>query len=273
MSITGKIKKAVAIAESKAEKTFTGEQGIPVHYIFRKRRSRILLVVFSALNSEGPRYSYLSVTRFLKMNQLFIRDDFAGLGTYYLGPDRSDSVESEVLDLIGRTAAAAGAEHIVFAGSSKGGTAALFFGLQFPGAVIVSAAPQYYIGDYIQSVKKLHPSVPYILGKTAGEMTREDIGWLNTRVSEKIRTDKHADSQKCHIHCSSKDSTFELHVQPLLKDLEEAAIRTELDLGSYEEHFEVKNHFPGFLRHVLSEISDSRTGRDDPARSKGRGTE
>ena len=256
MSITGKIKKAVAVAESKAEKTFTGKAGIPIHYILRKRKSRILLVIFSALNTEGPRYSYLSVARFLRVNQLFIRDDFAGLGTYYLGPDKSNAVESEVLELIQGTAANLGTEHIVFAGSSKGGTAALFFGLQFPGSIIAAAAPQYYIGDYTRIVKKLHPSVPYILGKTADEMTEDDIRWLNTRVSEKIQSDAFAKTQKCYLHCSRKDATFELHVQPLMKDLKKAGIYTELDLENYEHHSEVKNYFPGFLQNVLSKVED-----------------
>ena len=256
MSITGKIKKAVAIAESKAEKTYTGNDGTRIHYIFRRRKSKILLVIFSALNAEGPRYSYLSVARFLRVNQLFIRDDFAGLGTYYLGPDKGNAVEMAVHDLIEKIALKEGAEQIVFAGSSKGGTAALFFGLQFPKSVIASAAPQYFIGDYIQNVTKLHPSVPYILGKTAKEMTQEDIDWLNGRVSEKIKTDKFPKTQKCYLHCSRKDATFELHVQPLMKDLKEAGIYTELDIGDYEQHSEVKNYFPGFLQNVLSKVGD-----------------
>ena len=256
MRIPRIVKRLIAIVESKAEKTFAGSGDIPIHYIFRKRKSRVLLIIFSALNVEGPRYSYLSVARLFRVNQLFIRDDFAGLGTYYLGPDRSNAVELAVLDLIKKAAAWSGAEHIIFAGSSKGGTCALFFGLQFPGAVIVSAAPQYYIGDYIRSVEKLHPSVPYILGKTEGEMTAEDIEWLNTRVSEKIRTDEHKDSQKCYIHCSSKDTNYEPHVQPLLKDLEEAGIRTEMDLGSYEHHYEVKLYFPELLHNVLVTVQD-----------------
>lgn len=109
-------------------------------------KSRILVIGFQACNDAGPRYNYVKTLKSCKVNRLFIKDDLGPrhLGDYYLGENGTFSVENDVFELINNFISKLKPQSIVFIGSSKGGYAALNFGICFPSSNIIIASPQYY---------------------------------------------------------------------------------------------------------------------------------
>lgn len=126
-------------------------------YLYEKcSNSKVIIVVFSACVREGltARYNYVRTLKKVKANKIFILDDFAKdkRGCYYLGQYPEFLVEKSVNKLIADFIEKINALKIIFCGSSKGGWAALNFGLQNKicfGKVIIVGAPQYYLGNYI----------------------------------------------------------------------------------------------------------------------------
>ena len=82
------------------EKEFVSE-GEKIHYLVYKKRSRNLIVVFSAYNDNGPRYDYISSLSGMNASRLYIKDDFvAKTGNYYLGRNGNYNIEKAVFALI-----------------------------------------------------------------------------------------------------------------------------------------------------------------------------
>ena len=122
-------------------------------YAFRKGVADTpLIVVFSAFGEmyQPGGYNYVWSLRKLKANILWIRDRFGycKVGTYYLGQYDGQVFHNwkEVNELIDKYSYG---KKVYFCGTSKGGSAALLYGLEHPDSVIVSGSPQYYIGDYL----------------------------------------------------------------------------------------------------------------------------
>ncbi len=136
------------------EKKYYGDvQKEPLKYLFFPKKSSILVVGFQAFHDTEARYNYVSTLRGCPVSRLYIKDDSAsdGRGSYYLGRHGTYSVETLCAELIDRCAKACGATKLVFIGSSKGGYGALNFGIRYPGSDMIIAAPQYYLGNYLNS--------------------------------------------------------------------------------------------------------------------------
>ena len=159
-----------AVSQKLYEKEFVSSEGQSLRYLFFPcPGSDLLAVGFQACNDAGPRYNYVRTLQACGVNRLFIKDDFGPghLGDYYLGCSGTYSVEQAVRELIDRTAASFAVPcRLVFCGSSKGGYAALNFGLQYPASAMILAAPQYYLADYLDS-PKFHATLEEILGGAA----------------------------------------------------------------------------------------------------------
>lgn len=74
-----------------------------------------------------------------------------------------------------------GYKRIVTAGSSKGGTAAVYFGLKIGAYKVFAGACQYYIGDYL---KLDRPVFKGMMGLSADE---SDYNVLNKKIPDLIR--------------------------------------------------------------------------------------
>lgn len=242
------------------EKQFTAENGQTLRYMFFPGKSNTLVVVFQACSDAGARYNYVRTLSDCGVNRLFIKDDFGpgGYGDYYLGCDGTYSVETAVLELIRRYVGKLHPEKLVFAGSSKGGYAALDFGLRFPDSVMIVAAPQYFLGSYLYGEGgngRWVATLDEILGKSA---ETEDIQKLDFRLQKIIREDKYASTQRVYIHYSAREHTYAEHIQYLLKDLAEDGISTEKDVGVYKEHGDLKYYFPQYIKHCLRVVTEEK---------------
>lgn len=236
------------------EKEFVSGEGQTLRYLFLPcPGSDLLVVVFQACNDTGPQYNYVRTLQTCGVNRLFIKDDFGPghLGDYYLGCNGTYSVERAVRELIDQTTASFAVPcRLVFCGSSKGGYAALNFGLQYPGSAMILAAPQYYLANYLDP-PKFHATLEEILGGTA---TPEAKQALNLRLKQRIAADPYAAEQCVWLHYSDQEHTYPEHVRDLLADLAAAGITVHTDVKHYLTHGEVKDFFPDYLRSVLKTL-------------------
>ena len=239
-----------AVLSRLCEREYTAENGQTIRYMFFPAKSDILVIGFQACNDAGSRYNYVTTLRSCKVNCLFIKDDFGpdGFGDYYLGCNGTYSVEDAVMELIGNYIYSLSPKRLIFAGSSKGGYAALNFGLRFPHAEIIVAAPQYRLGDYLwgnHGDGRFASTVEEILGEPASP---DGISILNRRLARIIQNDLFADTQRVYIHYSVKEHTYPEHIQYLLQDLEKKGIYVERDEKDYPNHGDLKYYFPEYLK-------------------------
>lgn len=228
------------------------EDGTTLKYLWYPRKNaKKLIVIFNACSGGTAKYNYVYTLKNADANRLYILDDFGKekRGSYYLGEKGKDNVAGMTKRLIDRYIQQCQPEQLVFAGSSKGGYAALYFGLQYPYANIIIAAPQYYIADYLNGYYT--DSLMDIIG----DITDEKIVELNQRlyrmmsaVPEKART------QQIFLHYSPNEPTYIKHLQGLLSDLEENGYSIQTDVKDYSTHEDLKYFYPDYLKQVLEQI-------------------
>lgn len=136
------------------QKIFSSEK-VQLKYLYYKSKNDILLVVFSGFGGKNVagRFNYVRTLRDCRANKLFILDDFGynSVGSYYLGNNCVVYNDSVIESLVYEIAEKCRAKKIVFAGSSKGGSAALLYGFRMNVNQIICGSPQYKIGDYLNA--------------------------------------------------------------------------------------------------------------------------
>lgn len=171
-----------------------------------------LLVVFS---SVGSKYGFGKSLSGVQCNVLRIRDWFGGGTSYYVCRDMDFSVSDAVEELISSYSEKLGLsrEAIVLAGSSKGGSAALFYGLKYGYRNIVASTPQYFIGSYSQGHGNLGA---YVLGE--GE-PQENVDTLDAVLPTLLAEDEDRD-RNIYLVSSTRDYQYEqevVHFLPALR--------------------------------------------------------
>ncbi len=234
--------------------TFNGDEMLK-YLLFTRKKSNTLIVGFQAYNAQGAFYNYVSTLNKVHASKLYIKDDFSEnhLGDYYLGHKGTYSVEKAVYDLIDRTAIKLNAQRIIFIGSSKGGYAAMNFGVRYPNASFVIASPQYYLGRYLRLPKKYQPILRDIL---EGEITEEKIQGLDHRLTDKLKSDPYGATQSLYIMYSVHEDVYEKHIRGLLEDAKAAGISVHEHRAAYEKHWQLKYYFPDYLRETLLKITE-----------------
>ena len=225
---------------------------VNLKYIWKRKNSKNLIIVFSSCTRQGikARYNYMRSLKDVQANQLFILDDFSEdkRGSYYVGNNYTFCEEKATKALIERIIRECKPVMLVFCGSSKGGYAALDFGLQFENAYIVAGGPQYLLADYLGAGSE--ERLRYILG----DITEEKKIVLNNYLRNRIKNNPYGKSQHIYLHYSDKEHTYTEHVQYLLNDLKEKEYDLKEDIADYADHSDIAFYFPTFMLDSLTEI-------------------
>ena len=234
------------------EKTFTSAQGDKIHYLFYpKRRCKTLAVIFQAYDPAGPRYNYITTLKGIPASRLYIKDDFLQpTGDFYLGKNGTYSVEAGVHQLIEKTIQSIGAGEdvrLIFIGSSKGGYAAVNFGIAYPNSTMIVAAPMYYLGTYLHKGAHFNPALEDIVG---APVTEDKIQKLNERLPGKVKANPSGKTQRAYIHCGEKDSNYAF-VRNMEADMRDTGMEVAFDIGNYDVHENLKLTFPKYLTETL----------------------
>lgn len=227
---------------------------VNVKYILKeKKETNALVVVFSACTRKGlkARYNYVKTLDGMECSRLYILDDYAKdhRGSYYLGENFQFNEEKATDRLIQNVLNDLQPDKIIFCGSSKGGYAALNFGVQYPMAHIIVGAPQYFLASYLEQSGNLD-ALLHILGERNVQKEEE----LDDRLCHKICDNKNYPTQHVYIHYSNKEHTYEEHVVHLLKDLEKSGYQIVEDIADYTNHGDLSYYFPDFLKKNIADI-------------------
>lgn len=229
-------------------------QGVDVKYILKEcKEADTLVVIFSACTRKGlkARYNYVKTLNGLNCNRLYILDDYAEdhRGSYYMGKNFQFTEETAVKELIQQMIRKMNPTKTIFCGSSKGGYAALNFGLEFAGAHMIIGAPQYFLTSYLVDSENLF-TLQHILGERNAEKDEK----LEYYLREKIRNNKYVDSQQIYLHFSNQEHTYEEHIKHMLEDMEAVGCHLIKDVADYTNHSDLSYYFPDFLKKHVKEI-------------------
>ena len=116
--------------------------------IFNKNK---LIIVFSAFSKDKPKYNYINTLKCIDCNKLYILDDYGEKGCYYLGLDGNFDIETSVMSLVSKIMKENHItfENVITIGTSKGGSAAIYYGFKYNFREVIVGAPQYKIGTYL----------------------------------------------------------------------------------------------------------------------------
>lgn len=184
-----------------------------MEYRFRPAEgdARHLIVIFSGFAApNGYHFAGKSLSD-LRANVLWIRDDFDGHYSYYLCRDMDFGIEVSVAGLIERTMTGLGLarEQVSLLGVSKGGSAALYFGLKYGYRNIVSVVPQFLIGDYVHDRAE---TGRYMLGET---MPQQNIAALNSAIPSLLNA-YGGQGHNIYLFTSEADEQYETEISPHL---------------------------------------------------------
>lgn len=227
-------------------------KGVRVKYMLKKEKDAdTLVIVFSACTRAGlkARYNYVRTLNGLHCNRLYILDDYAKdhRGSYYIGGNFKFDEEAATRALIQKIMDDLKPAKVVCCGSSKGGYAALNFGVEIPNSVMIVGAPQYFLVTYLLAgnIETLN----HILGERTAE--KEEV--VEYYLRNKLLGNPNIKTQKVYLHYSDKEHTYEEHIMHMVKDMEEAGYCLEKDVASYTNHSDVSYHFPEFLKEKVNE--------------------
>jgi teichoic acid transport system permease protein len=231
----------------KKEKKYLRE-GVELKYIFEKKKligKNKLVVVLSAFSpkdsSVKATYNYNRHLKNLNTNKLFILDNYGPneRGCYYLGQNRDFIIEKSVYSLIEKTRKECNIKKkdVVIVGSSKGGWAALYYGIKYEYGHVIAGAPQTLLGNYLVYHNQY---LRYIAGGT----TVEDVEYLNNLLYGL----KFSNKTKINIHVSRNDTHYINHVIPFANHLKNNNIDFILDIDGYNGHSKTGDYFGKYLK-------------------------
>ncbi|MGW1533772.1 hypothetical protein [Streptomyces aureus] len=186
----------------------------PVEYRFAHARggNRHLTVVFANIDAPDDYGWATGVLDNLRSNILWIRDRFDGGNTYYLCKDGDFGVERSVIGLVRRVMNALGLTpaDVTLWGSSKGGSAALYFGLRHGFRNIVASVPQLRIGSF---VRDMYPRTGrHMLGET---MPEDLVRRLDTVLTDLLASEANP-AAHLYLVSSPQDEQYATQIEPYL---------------------------------------------------------
>ena len=257
MDIINKFNKAIDLLKTKylmkfKQKTYMGSK-YKINYLLEKNsKSKDLLIVFSACTKIGQkaRYNYIRTLDEFKCNKLYILDDFGfdGRGAYYLGKDKDFMIEKDVIALINKVSTEINPEKEIYIGSSKGGYSALYFGLERRNSYIITGAPQYNLGDYLNL-----PNHKNILEYIMGDCSDDSIDKLNNLMKHKLNLKKN-NNNSIYIHYSTEEETYASDIKPLLEEMNNINLKVRHDKKNYGSHAELTLYFPQYIKNSIRSI-------------------
>ncbi|MBO0896025.1 hypothetical protein [Arthrobacter sunyaminii] len=196
--------------------TFINE-GISVKYRLKRATSdrHSLLVIFSGFRRPGT-YDYDGApAQSLRGNILWIQDDFFGDYAYYLCRGLDFAIERAVQSLISYILndLKIGKENCIVAGFSKGGTAALFFGIKYGYGAIVATVPQFRPGYYMAG------NWPEALSAIAGDGSSLRQAELDELLLRLVASDEEI-QRNVYIVSSESDELHSVQVEPFISRFE-----------------------------------------------------
>lgn len=238
----------------KWETPFNSTNSVRYHFVPAEEQNlkNQLIICFTSITTPYKFvYNYINSLANIKANKLFILDDFGDQGSYYLGRNRNHSIETTVVSLIQYMMAKHQIPHknVTAIGSSKGGFAALYYGIKYFFGHIVAGAPQSMLGNYLIRQANHQNIATYMAGGTE----EGDCYYLN-HVLFRLFDQPNEVSPCIHLYVGTADPHYKNHVLPLYEQLQEKHYDVTLDVEEDITHEGLKTYFPYYLKKTISGI-------------------
>ena len=186
--------------------------GLEIKYLFKERKydCKYLIVIFSGFGATNNfTYDLRNALKDVYANVLWIKDDFNENCAYYYAV-KNKRIDTIINDFILKKANEIGVlkENIILSGFSKGGSAAIYYGIKFDYNHIISTVPQLRIADYCRNVHKdvLH----HIIGDKYED---DEFNSLNNIITDALNKDKNK-NRNIYLLTSEADDQYEYHIKP-----------------------------------------------------------
>lgn len=194
------------------ESIFTFRKNTHVHYRIKppKYDCQHLLIVMSGFNIPDPTIYDFDMLSHCRSTILWIKDDFNGLPAYYLCNQMNFEIENGVSTLINAVISHVKPKSVSILGASKGGSAALYYGIKHKIKNIITCVPQFSIGSYVATGywEQVGQSM-------MGEITPEKVFSLDRYLPGIIKHDK-LTQRNIYLFTSPQDKQFLTEITPNL---------------------------------------------------------
>ncbi|MFI0962588.1 hypothetical protein ACH4S8_14465 [Streptomyces sp. NPDC021080] len=226
-----------------------------MEYRFRAAEgdTRHLVVIFSGLAAPNGYHYAGKSTAGLRANVLWIKDDFDGHYSYYMCRAMNFDIEASVHRLIEKTMTDLGLtrDQVSLLGVSKGGSAALYYGLKYGYRNILAVVPQFLVGSYVRNQEL---TGRYILGE---DMPQDHVDALDDAIPGMLR-EQGGQGHNIYLFTSEADVQYATEISPHLDHFWACEnfnlIRTQSEL--VRQHGEVSGYNLPLIVGVLSALSE-----------------
>ena len=213
-------------------------------YLHISRKSDTLMIVFSGFTGEIRKYNYISSFMDLPLDQLYILDTWGVKGSYYWLENGENTPEKIVDSFIKYFLSQHEYKHVFTCGSSKGGTAAIYFGLQNSVEKVFAGACQYRVGTYLNTIEH----EPILKGMIGELCKSEMINYLDNKLQDVIE-DFNGET-RVMLYYSTEEPTYINHIVPLKKCLDNGVSYSE-EVAGFTIHSDVGIYFPEYVKREL----------------------
>lgn len=219
-----------------------------VTYMWKRHGSKDLIIVFSGIGLSS--FNYVKTLKHCPQDQLFIKDCWADGISYYWYEKGFNHPEKYTQSLIHQIVNGGGYEHIYTIGSSKGGTAALYFGLLNNVDVIYAGACQYYVGSYLGIDKIVNQPEQWenFMGDKA---SKSRVEFIDKKIHDLIRN-RNNTKTLIKLLYSTEEHTYPDHIKPLIADLDAYGIVHEDEILDFPKHSMVGVFFKESIKKYFS---------------------
>ena len=191
-----------------------------VRYIYKNKNSNMLIIVFSGIGGD---YNYRRSFQNSTYDQLYIKDNWADGVSYYLYENGKNVPEMLVSRFIDFFLINHKYSKVITFGSSKGGSAALYFGLKHHVDEVYAGACQFYVGNYLGVYhEKKHSG--YYKKVMADINIAKGVHLLNETFRNILKQNTNTKTI-VHLIYSIEEHTYPDHIKPLIKELDECHIK------------------------------------------------
>ena len=234
------LNKALRFLKHKIQLSFKEKRLGKLKYIYEQNGSNELIIVFSGFGTVR-KYNYMKTLEESKIDKLFILDVFGYRGSYYWFEDGKDAPNQLVSRLI--ESISGKYKRIYTAGSSKGGTCAIYFGLKFNVDAVYASACQYHIGDYLNT--QAHKKI--MQGMMGKHFTAKDVQKVNDELPNMIRQKRNSHTI-VNLFYSEQDETYKKHIVDLKHELTAAEVQFTTTVDNYVNHGDNGLYFSKHLK-------------------------
>lgn len=219
-----------------------------LNYLYYRKKSSTLIIVFSAFTGKKRRYNYVKGLADSKYDRLYILDPWGDRGSYNLFENGENYPEVYTSSLISEIITQNNYTTIITAGSSKGGTCSIYYGLKHGASKIIAGACQYNLGTYLHREDHEH-IFKGMMGRDAGQ---KEADFLDSVMP--LMLEQHANSQVVvYLLYSKAELTYQRQIIDLIKKLHECNITLKEKVESFEKHEDVGYYFLPYLKQIINE--------------------